>query len=236
MRPRLYVIPASPPCACVEAALRLKGLPYDVTELPNVLHIPHQLLRFGVPTVPTMRLGDEKVCTSPKILRRLDCLQPEPLLYPSADVADVEAWVVAELQPVARRAVNRAAVRHHASVPSFFERSRLPLPSPVIRAMAPVVTRLGALRNDATDARVAADVRVLPDRLERLDRWFDDGVLGGETPNAADLQVGSNLALLLRLGDVAPIIRAHPRAAELADRLFPDYPGRVPAGVLADAA
>jgi glutathione S-transferase len=235
VRPRLYVIPASPPCACIEAALKLKRLPYDVTELPNVLHIPHQFLRFGVPTVPTMKLGDENVCTSPKILRRLDLLQPEPLLYPSAEVAAVEAWVVAELQPTTRRAVNRAAVRHNASVPSFFAQSRLPMPSPVIRAMAPVVTRVGALRNGATGANVAADLRALPGRLERLDAWFDDGILGGQTPNAADLQVGSNLALLLRLGDVAPIIRAHPRAADLADRLFPDYPGRVPAGVL-DAA
>jgi glutathione S-transferase len=228
----MYAIPASPPCACVEAALRLKRLPYDVTELPNLLHVPHQFVRFGVTTVPTMTLGDEKVCTSPKILRRLDALQPEPLLYPSAEVAAVEAWVVAELQPTTRRAANWAARRHNASAPTFFAQSKLPMPPPLIRAIAPAMTRVAALRTGASDATVAADLRALPGRLERLDGWFEEGVLGGEVPNAADLQVGSNLALLLRLEDVAPIIRAHPRAAEVADRHFPDYPGHVPAGVL----
>jgi glutathione S-transferase len=230
--PRLYVVPASPPCACVEAALKAKGVAYDVTELPNVLHIPHQLLRFGVPTVPTMTFGRQTVVTSSAILRRLDEFAPEPPMYPAPEVAHVEAWVVEALQPIARRAAGFAAVRDNAAAPTFFEQSRLPMPVPVIRAIVPVIGRLGKLRNGASDETVAADVRALPGLLDRLDGWIDAGVLGGEQPNAADLQAGSNLALLLRLGDLEPVIRAHERAAAIADRWFPDYPGRVPAGVL----
>jgi glutathione S-transferase len=232
MRPRLYVIPASPPCACIEAALRLKGVAYDVTELPNVLHIAHQLARFGISTVPAMTLDGEKVATSPAILRRLDAEWPDPPLYAAPGAEDVEAWVVDELQPLARRAIAWAVGRSTASAPSFFAQSRLPMPPLVVRALAPGVTRIGALRNGASRDAVAADVRRLPDLLGRLDDWITDGVLGHATPNAADLQAGSNLALLLRIGDLAPVIRERERVAALADRHFPDYPGRVPAGVM----
>ena len=232
MRPRVYVIPASPPCLCVERALQEKGIAYDVTELPNVLHAPLQRVRFGRSTVPAMRLGDEQVVTSPAILRRLDALAPDPPLYPSPQVAEVEGWVVEELQPLARRAMNLAAVHDPRSAVSFLDGSRLPTPRPMIRMTIPVVSRLGSRRNHATGESVAAGLRALPAKLARLDAWIDNGVLGGERPNAADLQVGSNLAGLLRLGDVAPIIRRHQRAAAIADRWFGDYPGSVPAGVL----
>ena len=49
--------------------------------------------------------------------------------------------------------------------------------------------------------------------------------MGGEQPTAADLQVGSGLALLLTLGDIAPRVEAH-ECARVARRWFPDYPGR----------
>ena len=237
VRPRLYLIPASPPCHCVEAALRAKGIAYDVTELPNVLHIPHQLARFRAPYVPAMRLDGQDTVTSTAILRRLDELAPSPPMYPSSRVAEVEAWVVEALQPMARRVPAYAAIHHNRSSISWFAQARRPLPDPVVRALIPVVGRLGLARNGGARVEtIVADVRSLPGHLEQLDRFLDEGVLGGELPNAADLQVGSNLALLLRIGDLEPIIREHERAAAVADRWFPDYPGAVPAGVLPSVA
>jgi glutathione S-transferase len=230
----VYVIPASPPCACIEAALRLKGVAYDVTELPNVLHIPHQLVRFGRPTVPAMTVGRERIVGSRAIVRRVDTFKPDPPLYAGPEVEEVERWADEELQPVGRRLVWWALAHDHDAMPSYLEGSRLrpQLPPRAARAFAPLLTPLGARRNGARDRETEADLRALPHHLSRIDGWLDRGVLGGETPNAADLQVASVLRLLLTIEDVAAVIERHGRAADLARRLFPTWPGRVPAGVV----
>ena len=59
---------------------------------------------------------------------------------------------------------------------------------------------------------------------------MEHDVVGGAQPNAADLQIGSGLALLLTIEDVANAFGARP-PVDLARRWFPDYPGHVPAGV-----
>jgi glutathione S-transferase len=56
-------------------------------------------------------------------------------------------------------------------------------------------------------------------------------VIGGETPNAADLQIAGSVRLLLTLADLRDAIDARP-AGRLARRLIPRYPGDVPAGTL----
>jgi len=55
-------------------------------------------------------------------------------------------------------------------------------------------------------------------------------VLGGEQPNAADLQIGSSIRLLLTIGDVRPLIEGRP--AESLTRWFEPQPGEVPPGTL----
>ncbi len=50
----------------------------------------------------------------------------------------------------------------------------------------------------------------LPAQLEHIDAWIADGVLGGEQPNAADLQIGSSIRLLMTVADVRPLIEGHP--------------------------
>jgi glutathione S-transferase len=226
------VIPASPPCACIEAALRLKGVAYDRTVLPNVLHIPHQLLRFGVATVPTMRLDGEKLAGSRTIMRRIDERWPDPPLYARPGVEEAEAWGEATLQPPMRRIVWWAMSHCQAAMPSYVEGSGLPLPAAAVRLAAPLTAPLGALRNGSRDdAEVRAALDALPGHLDRIDGWVDAGVLGTEQPTAADLQIGPILALLRTFADLAPLIDAHPRAASLVERWFPAYPGHMPAGV-----
>ena len=75
----------------------------------------------------------------------------------------------------------------------------------------------------------SGNVRSLPDVLGKIDGWIADGVLGGEQPNAADLQIATSVRLLMALADLRPMIEAHP-AGQLALRLFPDFPGNVAAG------
>src|SRR3712207_9266832 len=90
----LYAVPASHPCATVEAALRHKALPYRRLDLPPPVHVPVQTALFGRRTVPGIRFVDgERVQGSRAFVRALDARVPSPALLP----ADPAAWGVAEL-------------------------------------------------------------------------------------------------------------------------------------------
>jgi glutathione S-transferase len=87
-----------------------------------------------------------------------------------------------------------------------------------------------ALKNRANDDAARADLAALPSQLDRIDGWVAEGLLGGEQPNAADLQVGSTIRLLMTIGDVRPLIEGRPSATLV--RYFPPASGEIPAGVL----
>ena len=233
---RLYVVPASHPCAAAESALRMKGFDYKVTELPPGVHAAHQRLRFGRRTVPSMRADGEKVSGSREIMRWLEERRPEPALWPSepaarAAVEEAEAWGDEVLQSVARRLIWYSLRKRPDALPSFLANSKLPVPAWAARLSGPVTSVVEWWLNGVSASAVEADVANLPSLLSRVSGWIDEGVVGGETPNAADLQIGSSLALLSTIGDVAPLISGSPAGA-LPRRWFPDYPGSIPPGTL----
>jgi glutathione S-transferase len=80
-----------------------------------------------------------------------------------------------------------------------------------------------------TAERLADDLAGLPAKLDHVDALAADGVIGADQPNAADLQIGATLRVLLNVGDVRPLIERRP-AGEIGRRWFPDYAGDVPAG------
>jgi glutathione S-transferase len=233
----LYVIHGSHPCAAVERAFELKGVPYRRVELPPPAHALHQRVRFGVRTVPGLKPArGDKVVGSRAILRWVERLAPEPPLFPSdpADRAAVEAaevWGDETYQPVARRVLWPAFARSPRAMASYQSGARFPVPTPALLALAPVVTRIERRLNDATEEGLRADVAALPGHLDRIDAWIAAGVLGGAEPNAADLQIASTSRLLLSIEDLEPLFADRP-AREHALRVFPKAPGRVPAGVL----
>ena len=236
MAHKLYAVHGSHPCRTVERALQLKSLPYKIVELPPPMHAPVQRMVFGQRTVPGLKLEDgEKVVGSRAILRRLDELAPSPAMYPSdaaarADVERAEQWGDEVLQPIGRRVLWPALRRRPDAMPSFLEGSKLPpIPGPILRAMAPGMTRIEMKMNGATDEAVRSDLRTLPEHLDRVDRWLEEGVLGGDPPNAADLQIAPTLCLLMTLGDLRPLIEERP-CGRWARRLFPETNGSVPAG------
>lgn len=238
MAAKLYVIHGSHPCAAVERALTLKGIAYKRVEYPPPMHVPFQRLRFGARTVPSIRFDDgEKLSGSRPIMRRLEELAPDPPLFPGdpalrARVEEAERWGEEVFQPIARRLLWPAFARAPRAMYGYQEGQRNPsLPAPVIGALAPVITRLERRLNHATDEATRADLQALPGHLDRIDAWIDEGVLGGEAANAADLQIATTLRVMLTLEDIQPLIEGRPAAA-LARRLFPDHPGRVPAGTL----
>jgi glutathione S-transferase len=130
-----------------------------------------------------------------------------------------------------RRVIWAALRRAPAAIPSYSEGSKLQVPAPLARLSAPLVARAEQRINAASDLNVRADLAHLDNHLARVDRWIEHEVIGGERPNAADLQIGSGLALLLTIEDVASAVGSRP-AVELAFKWFPRYPGRVPAGTL----
>ena len=99
------------------------------------------------------------------------------------------------------------------------------------RLSAPLVAAAERKINAGTELNVRADLAAFDQHLARVERWIEHEVVGGAQPNAADLQIGSGLALLLTIEDVANAFGARP-PFDLARRWFPDYPGHVPAGSL----
>jgi glutathione S-transferase len=233
----LYVVQGSHPCAAVERALELKGLPFRRVELPPPLHAPIQRVKFGTRTVPAMRLeSGEKVSGSRAILQRLEEIAPEPALWPGDEeqralVERAEEWGDEVYQPIARRLLWGAMRRRPEAILSYSDGSTIPLPKPAIRAGARAIIRGEIALNKASDGAVRADLRNLPRHLDRIDRWIEQGVIAGERPNAADLQIATTSRLLMTIGDVAPFFSGRP--AEIHARaLFGEQAGSIPVGAL----
>ncbi len=236
---KLYVVHSSHPCETVSKALELKGIPYKTVEWLIPTQAVMQRLRFGRRTVPALKLdGGEKVSGSRAILRRLDELVADPPLLPSdsdarSRVLEAERWGDEVLQPAVRRIAWGSLKRRPDAIPSFQQASRLPqLPRPLVRLVAPAVVAIERAINSAHDEAVRADLRALPEDLDRIDGWILDGTLNGaREPNAADLQIASSVRLLATIGDARPLLAGRPCEA-LATALFADFPGDVPAGTL----
>jgi glutathione S-transferase len=234
MEGRLYVVHGSHPCETVKRAMEMKGIPYKLVELPPPLHAPIQRLLFGERTVPALRLNGEKLSGSRRILRRLEELRPDPPLFPAdagarARQDEAESWGDEVFQPIARRLLWHAMRRNPGAMVSYSEHAKVPLPAPMIRMSAPLIARGAGRLNNVSDEAVRADYDALPGYLDKVDGWIEAGVLGGDQPNAADLQIATTLRLLMTLEDLRPLIEDRP-AGQLALRLFPQVDGRMPAG------
>ena len=236
MTTKLYVLPGSHPCAAVEAALALKSIPYERVDLLPMSQLLIGPLRYGGTTVPGMRVDGERIVGSRPIMRRLDALRAEPALLPApgdpsyAKVLEAERWGDEVLQSVPRRILDVSFLRRPAVMESYAGDAKLPLPRPLMRPALPLTARLMAIRNHARDDTARADFAALPGQLDRVDAWIAEGLLGGERPNAADLQIGSTIRLLMSIGDVRPLIEGRP-AAQLT-RYFPPLAGAIEPGVL----
>ncbi|MCK9250187.1 MAG: glutathione S-transferase N-terminal domain-containing protein [Solirubrobacteraceae bacterium] len=234
----LFIIHGSHPCETVRRALEIKGIEHRVVEWPPGAHAPLQKALFGRRTVPGIRFPDGRRMTGSRaILRALDDRVPDPPLLPAdptrrAAVLEAERWGDRVLQPIPRRVLWFALDRAPRAIPTYQERSRLPLPAAIVPLVAPAIVGFETRLNKVNPASVRADLVDLPRHLDRIDGWLADGTLGGDgTPSAADLQIAASLRLLMTIGDLHGPIAARPAGA-LALRLYPEYDGDVPAGTL----
>ena len=213
--------------------LERKGIGFKRVDLMPVIH-KAVLRAAGFPgvTVPALKLDGRRVQGSREISRALDRAAPEPPLFPSdparrSEVERAEQWGDEILQSVARRVLWNALRRNRAPLESFSEGARLGVPIGLaVKTAAPIVA-LEVRFNQASDENVRADLAALPGMLQRIDDWIAAGVLGGEEPNAADLQIATSVRLLLTLQDLRPAIDSRP-AGKLARRFVPDFAGDAP--------
>ncbi len=233
---KLYVLPGSHPCAAVEVALRLKGIDFKRVDLLPMVQLVAGPILYGGMTVPGMRLNGERLVGSRAIMRRLDAVKPDPPLLPPpgdpayARVLEAERWGDEVLQAVPRRLIDAAFLRHPAAMEGYADDAKLPLPRALLRPALPLTAKVMAIKNKARDENARADLAALGRQLDRIDGWIAEGLLGGEQPNAADLQIGSSIRLMMSIGDIRPLIERRP-AAGLTSWFGPQA-GEVPPGVL----
>ena len=155
---------------------------------------------------------------------------PDPPLYPepiAAAVREAERWGDDELQDLGRRLPWGALHFRPEAMGTFGgggDRSTRPAPTSRSGSRA----RCGSTTASRAE-QLAEDLAGLPAKIDHVDALAEQGIVLDEEPNAADLQIGATLRVLLTVGDLRPLIEGRP-AEELARRWFPDYAGDVPAG------
>ncbi len=224
----LHAVPPSHPCMTVAAALELKGLEYERVDLPPGEHVQRmqELYGEGNSTVPGVLIDGEPVHGSCTILARLEAIAPQPVLYPSEQVREAERWGDEELQDLGRRLPWGALHFRPEAMGSFAGSGPLDGPG---TDFAIKYVRASWRYHGVTAARLHDDLAGLPQKLAHIEALAEQGVIDGEQPNAADLQIGATIRVLLPIADLRPLL-AGSAAERIALRFFPEYPGEVPAG------
>lgn len=227
----LHALQPSHPCLTVERALQLKGLAYERVDLAMGKHGDEIERIYGVGhrTVPGLTIGDEPIHGSVAILERIDTLSDENPLYPAPiaeAVHEAERWGDTELQDLGRRMPWGAMHFRPGALGTFGGVGAL---DPAGTDYAIKLTRATWKYHGITATLLAEDLQSLPEKLDRIDALAGDGTIGGEHANAADLQIGATLRVLLTIEDLHPLLVGRP-GEQIARRWFPDYPGLVPAG------
>ena len=238
---KIFYIPGSHPCEVVFKAAELKGIDFQMSMVIPPSQPLLMTMMFGSRTVPAMKVtggpnGTEKVQGSRKILRALESMAPDPPLYP-ADAAmrerviAAETWAEGDPQDAARRLLWVGLRRRPDLMLDFGGDAKLPLPQFALKPGLKPTIWVERKINRATDDAGREDLRKLPGFLDQIDDYIADGVIGGDTPNAADLMVLSNLWLLRGLEEVREAIDARP-SGRLTRELFGEPNGTIPAGTL----
>ena len=237
MSAKLYVVHGSHPCATVQRALDMKAVPYEVVELLPPLHA-----RSAAPALRHAHGArvDARVRREARRARGPSC-------------GAWRSWRRSPRSPGrprrarrrrARGGVGRRGVAADGAAPAVDDpRHGAPrhgqLPGRLAAAAPPHARGAGAgpARRRASSAASTARRRApsaptcarCPATSTASTAGSADGVLGGETVNAADLQIATTSRLMLTIGDVRPFFAGRPAEAH-AMALFGEWAGSTPAG------
>ena len=227
---RLYGMKHSHPVLASRRALERTGIPFEAHDvLPGVHGIVVRAHGFPRWTVPALEIDGRRVQGTLAIARELHRLAPGAGLFPRdaerrRAVEDAERFGHDELQALARRVFRWAGMRDNA-VRAWMAAYVVGLPAPRLAglAFAPVMVFFGRVVSKASGAQVRRDLARLPELLDRADALLAQGTIGGDQPNAGDLQILTSLRLLIAHEDLRPIVAPRP-SGQAALRLIPDFP------------
>jgi glutathione S-transferase len=235
---KLYMFPGSNSVLTARLMLEHKGVGYRCVTLIPGAHA-FMMLGFGFATmgVPALKIDGRRVQGTRQISRALDELVAQRPLFP-ADPARRKAVEHAErwgedFQNATRRIFYCGARRDPQAFRSVMTPGRSLPARAILRVSARLIVRLATGAHRASDEAGREDLMLLPERLDQIDAWIAEGLLGGDELNAADFQIAVNVSLLAFMEDVAPFLEGRPAAA-LARRVAPAYPGHVRAVLPAD--
>ncbi len=232
----LHVLDASHPAHAAEAALESRGIEFErVVLLLDGTH-PQKVEEVygpGNDSVPGMLVGDKPVHGSSAIFTRLDELVPDELsLFPAPhedEIRAAEQWGNEVFQKVGRRLTwGSLQFKPYAAAQAVGGEPLNPEATDFMLRFLRGIWK----HHEINCVAVAEALTEMPNHLDRIDSWIADGVLAqsSELPNAADLQIGSTLALLLTIGDIRPMTEGRP-CEQLASLTRPRN-GMIPAGAL----
>jgi glutathione S-transferase len=234
MNVRLFSMPGSHAATTGQLLFEYKGINYKRTDLlPVVSWVVLKALRFPDRTVPAAKIDGERVQGTRAIARELERRQPEPPLFPSDSeqrraVEEAERFGDEELQQKIREIFLWSARKDRSGLVGYLEGGKIGMPHAVAARTAGPFIALDARARGATDDNVRQAVAAFPGMLQRIDDWIQEGVLGADPANAADLQIAPSLRLAMSLDDLRPAIEGRP-AGRLATKIVPHFPGRTPA-------
>jgi glutathione S-transferase len=234
MTVRLFSMPGSHAATTGQLLFDYKGIDYKRTDLlPVVSWMVLKVLRFPEVTVPAAMIDGERVQGTRAIARALERRTPDPPLFPSDSerrraVEEAERFGDEELQQKVREIFLWSARKDRSGLVGYLEGAKIGMPHRLAASTAGPFIAIDARSRGATDDNVRSAIAAVPGMLQRIDDWIEEGILGGEPPNAADLQIAPSLRLAMSLDDLRPAIEGRP-AGRLATRIVPHFPGRTPA-------
>jgi len=227
----LHGLPPSHPSRAAEVALRVKGFEFERVEMDMGSHNEQMEAIYGEGnrTVPGIVVNGEPIHGSRAIFAKLEEISPEPALYPepiAEAVREADRWGDEELQDLGRSLSWGALHFRPEALGTYGGGEQL---DPAGTDFAIRFARATWKYHGITAQLLAEHLAGLPAKLDHVEALASDGVIGGEYPTAADLQIGSTIRVLMTLGDLEPLLAGS--AGELiARRWFPDYDGHIPAG------
>jgi glutathione S-transferase len=212
----------------VAAAIELKGLEYERVDFPYEERAEkmEEIYGEGNYRVPGAVIDGEAIHGSRLIMARLEQLEPEPALYPSAEVREAERWADEELQNLGRGLTWGAMYFRPEAMGTFAGGPPLDAPG---TDFAIKFIRATWRYHSLTAVRIADELAGLPAKVDHIEKLAADGVIGGEQPNAADLHIGATITVLLPIADLRPLLEGT-AAERIARSHFPPSVGEVPVG------
>lgn len=229
----LHALPPSHPCKTVGAALDYKEIDYEWVNLDFGKHNDQitELYGEGRTRVPGLTIGDERIHGSTEILWRLEELAPEKPLYPEGiaeEVREAELWGDRVVQDLGRRIPWGGLYFRPELLGRMNGIDEL---DPAGTDFAMKFVRSTWKYHKISSVQIAEDLEKFPGMIDEIDSMAEKGLVDGENPTAADLQIGSSIWVIGTVGDVRPVL-AGSAAERIAERYFGEIPELIPAGAL----